>query len=219
MAYKDWMIKTKQLACCSCDYGCPCEFNAPPTRTPCEGVMALEIVEGYFDEVRLDGLRVAGVYRWPGPVHEGHGTWWSIVDKRAKKEQIDALFKILAGEEQEPTTGFSIYASTIETEPDPIFADIEFDWDFQSGTGRFAVADVCEATLEPIKNPVTGARHPAAIRLPEGFEFREAEMASSTFWSKGELTQEHGNRYGFLTYVTYGPYGIIEEHSHPRAKA
>jgi hypothetical protein len=37
MAYTDWMIKTKQIGTCSCDYGCPCEFNALPTRTPCEG--------------------------------------------------------------------------------------------------------------------------------------------------------------------------------------
>ena len=69
MTYVDWKIKTRRLAACSCDYGCPCEFNARPTRVPFEGVEAFEIVEGYFADVRLDGLRVAGVYRWPGPVH------------------------------------------------------------------------------------------------------------------------------------------------------
>ena len=74
MSYVDWMIRTKQLGTCSCDYGCPCEFNAPPTRVPCEGVMAMEITEGYFGDVRLDGLRTAGVYHWPGPVHDG-GPW------------------------------------------------------------------------------------------------------------------------------------------------
>lgn len=219
MAYVDWMIKTKQLATCSCDYGCPCEFNAPPTRPPCEGTFGIEIVEGHFGEVRLDGLRVAGVYRWPGPVHEGGGTWWTIVDKRATEEQVEALFKILGAEEQEPTTGFAIYASTIDNEPDPVFADIEFEWDLENRSGRLAVKDVCEATLEPIKNPVTGAPHRASIRLPEGFEYREAEMASSTFWSKGELEQNHSNRYGYVTLVSYGPYGVIEEQSHPRISA
>ena len=73
MAFVDWKISTKQIGTCSCDYGCPCEFNAPPTRLPCEGVMAMEITEGYFGKTRLDGLRVAGVYRWPGAVHEGNG--------------------------------------------------------------------------------------------------------------------------------------------------
>ena len=105
MAYVDWLIRTKIIGTCSCDYGCPCEFNAPPTRLPCEGVMAMEITEGHFGDVRLDGLRTAGVYRWPGPVHEGGGTWWSIIDKRASKPQVDALFTIMAGKEQGPPPG------------------------------------------------------------------------------------------------------------------
>jgi len=219
MAYTDWMIRTKQIGTCSCDYGCPCEFNAPPTRTPCEGVMALEITEGHYGDVRLDGLRVAGAYRWPGPVHEGHGTWWSIIDPRATEEQQQALFTILGGQDQEPTTAFAIYASTIEHEPDPIYAEIEFEWDLDNATGRFGVQDVLGAGVEPIRNPVTGATYRAAIKLHDGFEFREGEMASSTFWSKGELDQKHKNCYGVLSYVTYGPNGIIDEQSHPRAIA
>jgi hypothetical protein len=218
MAYVDWMIRTKQIVTCSCDYGCPCEFNAPPTRTPCEGVMAMEITEGYFGRARLDGLRVAGVYRWPGPVHEGRGTWWSIVDKRATKEQVDALMKIMAGREQEPTTGFAIYASTIEIEPEPIFADIQFEWDLDGRKGRFVVADVLEAEVEPIRNPVTGAPHFIAIRPHDGFEFREAEMASATFWSKGKIDQKHSKRFAAISYVTYGPCGIIAKESLPNAR-
>ena len=181
MAYVDWLIRTKQIATCSCDYGCPCEFNAPPTRLPCEGAMAMEITEGHFDDVPLDGLRVAGVYRFPGPIHEGHGTWWSIIDKRASPRQVDALFKILGGKEEEPTTGFSIYSSTVENEPEPIFADIEFEWDLQGRKRRFLVGNVLEAQIEPIRNPVTGSPHFIAICPHDGFEFREAEMASATF--------------------------------------
>jgi len=219
MAYTDWMIKTKQIGTCSCDYGCPCEFNALPTRTPCEGAMALEITEGHYGDVRLDGLRIAGSYSWPGPVHEGKGTWWSVIDKNATEEQVNALFTILGGEDQEPTTGFAIYGSTIEHEPDPVFADIEFEWDLENGSGRFAVKDVMEASVVPIKNPVTGLPHRAAIRLHTAFEFREAEMASATFWTRGELEQDYDGRYAAISYVTYGPYGIIDEHSHPAASA
>ena len=219
MAYTDWMIKTRQVATCSCDYGCPCEFNARPTRTPCEGTMALEITEGYYGDIRLDGLRVAGVYRWPGAVHEGDGTWWSIVDRRASEEQVNALFTILAGEDQEPTTGFAIYATTITHEPEPLFADIDFSWDMANGTGSFAVENVCAAEVTPIRNPVTGAPHRAAIKLHTAFEFREAEMASADFWSRGELELNHEGRYAYLSLVSYGPYGIIDEHSHPAASA
>lgn len=215
MGYVDWMIKVKRLASCSCDYGCPCEFNAYPTRTPCEGVEAYDIVEGHFGDVRLDNLRFGGMYRWPGAVHEGHGEYQPVIDERATEAQREALFKIAGGEEQEPTTLFNIYGATIETEHEPIFAPIEFEWDIRECTGRMGVAGLFQCLLEPIRNPVTGAPHRAVIKLPQGFEFREAEMASSRFWSTGAISQRHVNCYGFLTLATYGPYGIVEEQSYP----
>ena len=67
MTYADWKIKVRRLATCSCDYGCPCEFNAKPTHLPCEGVEAFEIVDGHYAGLPLSGLRIAGVYHWPGP--------------------------------------------------------------------------------------------------------------------------------------------------------
>ncbi len=73
--------------------------------------------------------------------------------------------------------------------------------------------------MVPIKNPVTGLPHRAAIRLHTAFEFREAEMASATYWTRGELEQDYDGRYAAISYVTYGPYGIIDEHSHPAASA
>lgn len=219
MTYTDWIIRTKQIGTCSCDYGCPCEFNAPPTRLPCEGVMAMEITEGYYGDIRLDGLRVAGAYRWPGPVHEGGGTWWSVVDRRATEEQVKALFAILGGQDQDPTTGFAIYASTVTNEPDPVFADISFEHDLERRRGRFSVQNILEAEVEPIKNPVTGEDHHIAIRPHRGFEFREAEMASADFWSKGELNQQHEGRFASLSFASYGPYGIIPEESFPHRSA
>ena len=219
MAYIDWMIRTRQIGTCSCDYGCPCEFNAPPTRLPCEGVMAMEITEGYFGKVRLDGLRAAGAYRWPGPVHEGNGTWWSVIDRRANQEQVEALFAILGGKEQDPTTGFSIYGSTIANEPDPVFAEIHFELDLEKRLGRFSVENVLQAEVAPIRNPVTGEAHFISIRPHHGFEFREAEMGSASFWSKGELDLQHEGRFAALTFASYGPHGIIPEHSFPNRSA
>jgi hypothetical protein len=219
MAYTDWLIKTKRLVTCSCDYGCPCEFNGRPTRGFCEGLEALEIIEGHFADVRLDGLRAAGVYRWPGAVHEGGGAYLVIIDERANEAQRQALLTIFGGGEQEPTTVFSIYASTIEKDLGTVFAPVEFEWDVRNQKGRFAVPGVLEASLEPIRNPVTGAPHRAIIKLPQGFEFREAETASSTFWSKSGISQNHQKCYGFLTLATYGPHGIVEEQSYPAVEA
>jgi hypothetical protein len=132
---------------------------------------------------------------------------------------VEALFTILGGKEQDPFTGFAIYASTITNEPSPLFADIDLEWDLAGRKGRFVVANVLAAEVEPIRNPVTGAPHFIAIRPQDGFEFREAEMASGTFWSRGEIDQRHEKRFASLTYVSYGPHGIIPEESLPNRRA
>lgn len=211
MAYIDWLIRGPKLAGCNCNYGCPCEFNAPPTYEVCEGLEAMEIEEGHFGSVRLDGLRFAALYRWPGPVHRGGGTVQGVIDARANEAQREALLAILSGKEQEPTTVFNIYGSTVERELEPLVATIEFEWDAKRRRGRFSVPEVAEFVAEPIRNPVTGAEYPARIVLPTGFEFREAEMLSSSFEGFGALRFAHAGRYGFMTRVAYGPYGLIEE--------
>jgi hypothetical protein len=212
MAYVDWMIKGPKLGGCSCDYGCPCEFNARPTRSYCEGVEAHLIEEGHFGDVRLDGLIVGARYRWPGAVHEGGGVVQGFIDERATDAQREALFAILGGKEQEPTTPFNIYGSTIAKELDPIFGKLEFACDLDGRTGRFVVPGVLELEAVPIRNPVTGKPHRAQIVLPEGFEFRSAEMASADFTANGpDLAMTYQKAYCALWYAAYGPYGVIEE--------
>jgi len=207
------MISGPKIGACSCDYGCPCEFNGRPTRGTCEGMEAMRIDEGYFGDVRLDGLLFAARFSWPGAVHEGHGTVQGIIDARATEAQCEALFKILGGEEQAPTTVFNIYGSTIETELDPIFATIEFHCDLENATGSFTVPDVMDLGLEPIKNPVTGADHRAQIHLKTAFEFSVGEMASAVFKTHDtEMAMNWEKVYGVLTHVAYGPYGIVKDH-------
>ncbi|MBO6519717.1 MAG: DUF1326 domain-containing protein [Rhodospirillales bacterium] len=211
--YTDWMISGPKIGACSCDYGCPCEFNGKPTNGDCEGMEAMRIDEGYFGDVRLDGIVFAVRFRWPGAVHEGGGTVQAFVDAGASEEQIEALFKILGGEEQEPTTVFNIYGATIENELDPIFTDIDFECDIENATGAFTVPKVMDLALEPIKNPVTGLDHRAQIHLKTSFEFKVGEMASATFKSAGDaMPMDREKVYGVLCHMTYGPQGIVRDH-------
>ncbi len=209
MAHLDWRIRTVKLSTCSCDYGCPCEFNAPPTRRPCQGFEASEITEGHFGDVSLDGLRFAATFRWPGPLHEGGGFAQGIIDERADDKQREAIIKILSGEEQEPTTVFNIVGSTIETEAETLFLPIDMAWDMAARTGHIDIPGVARGTFEPIRNPVTGKPHFAKIMLNDGFEFREADMASADAKGTGEIDFDYTGRYAFLIDVTYGPQGII----------
>lgn len=213
MAYVDWMIRGPKIGGCSCNYGCPCEFNAPPTHGTCEGLEAHRIEEGYFGDVRLDDLIVGARYRWPGAVHEGGGIVQGFIDERADERQREALGIILGGREQEPTTVFNIYGATIATELETVFASLEFACDFETREARFLVPGILEFTTLPIRNPVTGLPYFAQIVLPSGFEFTAAEAVSASFETKGEIAMSHSGVYGSLTYAAYGPYGLIREQS------
>ncbi|MEK7806996.1 MAG: DUF1326 domain-containing protein, partial [Chloroflexota bacterium] len=49
-----WTIEADYLQGCSCDYGCPCEFEAPPTKGFCEAVGAWRINRGTYGNVSLN---------------------------------------------------------------------------------------------------------------------------------------------------------------------
>ena len=78
-----WQFKGRELVNCTCDYGCSCQFDGLPDKGHCHAVAGIQIDEGYHGETRLDGLKVAAIFKWPGAIHEGHG---EVVDKI-----IDAL--------------------------------------------------------------------------------------------------------------------------------
>ena len=83
MASTEWVIKGSEFANCNCSYGCPCQFNDLPTHGNCRGVFGIQIEEGYFGDVRLDGLRAAVLAATPGALHEGNGTMQLVIDERA----------------------------------------------------------------------------------------------------------------------------------------
>jgi len=134
-----WEIKAKEFANCNCAYGCPCQFNALPTHGHCEAAVAFEIEQGHYGDVKLDGLRMGGVYQWPGAVHEGRGKCQPFVDERADEKQREALLKIMTGQDTDPmATMFAVYFSTCEKVYDPIFAKIEFDVDVEASKDGIA---------------------------------------------------------------------------------
>ncbi len=77
-----WEIHGSELINCNCSYGCPSQFNAPPTKGYCEAIGAVAIERGRHGDVPLDGLIGALALEWPGLIHEGHGRYQPIVDAR-----------------------------------------------------------------------------------------------------------------------------------------
>ena len=114
-----WSLKGSIIGACSCDWGCPCSFNAPPTQGWCQGGYSWHIQEGRFDSVPLDGLHISWMGQSPGPLHEGHVTAQYVIDQKADERQRDALLTILRGDVGGP---FAIFATVTETLLDPIYA-------------------------------------------------------------------------------------------------
>jgi hypothetical protein len=170
------MLKGLDFAHCNCAYGCPCQFNGLPTHGNCEAVVGIAVEEGNHGNVPLDGLKFGGVFRWPGPIHEGHGEVVPVVDERATPAQREAILRIMSGQDTEPgATVFQVFSTTLEKMHEPVFAKIDLSIDVDARRARFLVPGLIEARGEPIVNPVTGKEHRVRIDMPQGFEFTLAE--------------------------------------------
>ena len=73
MAMADWRLEGEWIKNCNCAFGCPCDFNAPPTHGSCKGLVGMRITKGNFEGTKLDGLMFAATVDFPGPLHEGNG--------------------------------------------------------------------------------------------------------------------------------------------------
>ena len=173
----EWRIAGEEVADCNCAWGCPCQFNALPTPGRCEGIHALRINDGYFSNTRLDGVHLARIYWWPGPVHEGNGVRRTIVDEKASREQRDALIALDTG--QHGGTYWEIFAAVCPTMIEPLIASISLNVDREKRRATIRIPDLIDADVEPIKNPATGEELMARITLPNGFEYKEAEMGNT----------------------------------------
>ena len=208
----EWRIKAREFANCNCSYGCPCQFNAPPTHGNCQAVLGVEIDEGHFGDIRLDGLRAAGMYSWPGAVHECNGTMQLVVDERADEGQRAALLSIMQGEETEPMmTMWAVYTAMTTTVLEPLARPIDFEVDVEERRARLVVPGLIETTGEPIRNPVTGAPSRARIDKPEGFEFTLAEIGSGTTKTTGAIALDLQGTYGQFAEIHLTHKGVVRD--------
>lgn len=196
-----WIIEADYLQACNCDYGCPCEFSAPPTPGYCEGMGAWQINRGNFGDVRLDGLGLGFAARWPKAIHEGNGTMVLFVDERANSAQREAFLTICSG--KAGGLPFEILVTTFSKFLDPQFVPFKFHMDGRSSSVE--VGNAMKVGMKPIKNPVTGEAEDVRINHGTGFIFKEAECVSADEMTvaAGELTFSWPKKAGFVTKIRY----------------
>lgn len=197
-----WFFDADYLQACNCEYGCPCEFQAPPSQGFCEGVGAWKIAQGKYGGVSLDGLGLAFAARWPKAIHLGNGTAALFFDERASPEQRDALMQIATG--QAGGMPFEIIVTTLSNVLPPQYVPFTFNLNGKSSSAK--VGDGISIGLTPIKNPVTGAPESTRIDHETGFIFKGAEVvaAETCVASVSGLSFSWPNKAGFVTRVRYG---------------
>lgn len=208
MASANWRLEGEWIKNCNCAFGCPCDFNARPTNGDCKGLLGMRITRGHFNDTRLDGLSFFVVVSFPGALHEGNGEAQPIIDERATPAQREALFNILSGTNSAEGTLFQIFSLIVSKMYDPIFGPVTFEFDKAARTARLVIPGVLETDVEPIRNPVTGAPHRIRVVMPEGFEHREGEVASSNIRSSGAIKFETHGGHSTLTNVVQTPQGV-----------
>ncbi|MEH6651847.1 MAG: DUF1326 domain-containing protein [Motiliproteus sp.] len=186
MTYVDWRITGLEFSACNCDFSCPCQFNALPTYGDCRAAMSMIITSGHFGQTKLNGLKFVLTVAWPGAIHEG--TCQVFIDENSEEDQCKALLTILSGEETTPgSTIFQVFSNTLTEVLEPQFVSIELDIDLEARRARSRIAGVIEASGEPILNPITSEEHRISVKIPNGFEYAEAEYGSCKVSAEGAI--------------------------------
>lgn len=205
-----WMLRGLNFVNCNCARGCPCQFGSPTTHGFCEAAGVIQIEEGFWNDVRLDGLTAVMLIEWPGEIAEGNGREQFIIDERADAAQREALAKILRGESTRPgATHFNVFASTMSEILDPIYAPIECTIDVEARTARVRVPEVVECTGAPIVDPHTGQEFRVGIGLPNGFEYSYAEVASGSTRARGAIELDLVHTHGHFSVLHMNQDGVI----------
>jgi hypothetical protein len=205
-----WEIKGRELVNCTCEYGCNCQFNALPDKGHCHAVAGIHIEEGHYGSTKLDGVKIAAIFKWPGPIHEGNGEAIAFLDESTSAEQRDALLKIMSGQDTAPfATMFAVFASTLSKFHDPVFAKVDFEVDVDGRRGRLFVKDYIEMMGEPIRNKVTGAESRAQIVLPQGFEYAVADIGSASSRTSGPVIVNTKDTYGQFAHLHLNNNGVV----------
>jgi hypothetical protein len=208
MAQINWLMKGHYLKNCNCIASCPCDtVGIPYPDKGCEGMAGMFIEQGHFANVGLDGLSWVATYKWPGPLHEGSGSLQAFIDHRATQQQRDALLTILSG--QAGNAWFEFLASTISNLYEPQFVPIEFEFDKKKRKARVVIAGALETVSVPLILPNTNQEHRVTVRLPEGREYLEMEVAQTmVLKGTGAIKFDHRNTHSSLAEVAQTHEGL-----------
>lgn len=164
-----WRISGTYFATCNCQLLCPCPTDGPPTGPDgkCHGNLVFDVSDGNLEDVSLSGTKIALINVFPSNLSAGNWTVGVVVNDDASDEQLDAIDRIMRGQEGGPFEMFaSLYGNYLGTERGEItFSD--GDTPSMSIRGN-------SFTFEPIAGPEGTGAQTTVKNAPFGFapEFR-----------------------------------------------
>ena len=192
-----WSLSGKVLIACNCDWGCPCNFNARPTKGKCEGGWTWHVERGSCGDTSLDGLSFSVYANWPGAIHEGNGEALVLIDERADAAQRAAIERLLEGKTGGP---WEVLGWTWPKVHGPYA--VSYDLNFDGVKTSLKCGQYVEIECGPIRNPVTGGESHPGVTLPQGIIVKQADLGATT-----RFRVSHGVAYDHSgQYMAVGPF-------------
>jgi hypothetical protein len=144
MAIK-WQLAGTYFETCNCEVACPCVFLSAPTTGECTLLVGWHIERASFDNVTLDGLKVALAVYSPG--HMAHVKWKAALyfDDKANEAQQQALTQIFTGQAGgHPGMLVSLVGEVLGIK------SVAIDYHAEGKRRRMRLADVAEAEIEAL---------------------------------------------------------------------
>jgi hypothetical protein len=186
-----WHVVGDWFDVCRCDIPCPCEFAQPPTDNWCEGVLAWNIREGNYGDVRLDGLSLIGMGSFEGNLWAGaKATFGLFIDEQANERQREALQMIFGGQAGGWPADF---AETIMEMRGVEFVPIELEIADDLAYWRATIPGKVEASAEALTGPTTPEGQRVQLLHPPGSEVGP----SGTVATWGRATADRVEAFGF----------------------
>jgi len=201
-----WQMKGDTISACNCDFGCPCNFNAPPTYGNCQGLYAFHINEGSFEGTKLDGVTIGVALNAPEAIHNGNMTLYVAVDQKANPKQREALGTILSGKVGGP---FQVFAGLTTKLIGPEFVPVK--WKFDGPNSEVSFGNKMDIKLDSIKNPVKGTPAGYTLQFTAGLLTDRSELMTTRAFSINhpEMSFSHPGKYGQTFKFSYSGEGEV----------
>ena len=196
----NYHLKGHIVGACSCDWGCPCNFEAAPTQGWCQGSYIWHVSEGHYNGTSLNGCNLALFIKFPSAPHEGNGTGLVLIDEKASTDQQAAIEDIY---QQVPP--FSIFYSLLTDFLG--YRLVPFEVHLDGIRSRVTIPNLVECELTPIKNPVTGEDEIAVLNKPTGFTSQTQELCTTTTYriTADDFAFDHSQKYAEFSPFEYVP--------------